>query len=192
MLRLVRGRLGGLLSALVGAALLVGMIPSFALAANNTDYNGDILIGAFFESDQHPTDTIYGSVDGTTFYALSQPYVSMGGNKAGQYEDGHWCAVDPSIMYHDGYYWMISGWNRNDGKIWVMISYSSDLVNWTHPEGTMFGGSYSGIAVNQKPSGSVAGFDMSKFDTVALEWFVVSDGTLYFIVSCGYYVASHC
>ena len=108
-------------------------VPGVALAQD------DILLGAFYTSDSDYTDSIYLSYNGTEMKRIATVYESQVGNS---YLDGksetHKGHIDPSIIFHEGKFWMLSGWNRNDGKFWPMISYSSDLVHWTHPEGEAY------------------------------------------------------
>jgi hypothetical protein len=95
---------------------------------------------------------------------------------------------DPSIMYKDGYYWMLSNWNRNDNnKFWPMFSYSKDLKTWTQPEGEQLinNGSYKGISLESSP------FGITNFDVVAPEWYVDTNGDTYIVFSAGYYGAFH-
>lgn len=140
---------------------------------------GDILIGAFFRSDEDLTDTIYASIDGRDFKAISTPFRQAKADHS--YAPGHYCIGCPSIIWHDGYFWMLSGWNRQDDRIWVTISYSKDLVSWTHPEGDAMMTGTHGIPVDVQPS-----HDAGHFDMTAPEWFVDDDGSVYIVVSCGH------
>ena len=104
-------------------------------------------------------------------------------------KSAHYGQMDPSIMYYGGKFWSLSGWNRYDGKFWPMISYSTDLVHWTHPDGEGLINGTHGISLNTYPSG----FSSSNkgFDTVAPEWFVSKNGSVYIVFSAGYYGAFH-
>lgn len=144
----------------------------------SADVGDNVLVGVFFSSDTDLTDTIYASKDGFTFNRISTAFKQRSSNHS--YAYGHYCIGCPSIIYRNGYFWMLSGWNRCDGKIWVTISYSKDLVNWTHPEGAALMSGTHGIPVDAAPS-SGRGFDLT-----APEWFLDSDGSLYIVVSCGY------
>lgn len=70
-----------------------------------------------------------------------------------------------------------------------MISYSSDLITWTAPEGEglLSNDSTKGVTVESQPRNNNGG----GFDIVAPEWFLDSDNNVYIIVSCGYYGAFH-
>lgn len=140
----------------------------------------DIMIGMFDSSSYGGTNRIFGSWDGKNFSQLATVFKTKNDGIA-PYMDNHWPQACPSILYHDGYFWSVSGWNRNDGNIWVSISYSKDLTHWTHPEGMS-------IPVATRPSAHPRG---KQFDTVAPEWSVCSDGEIYIAVSCGYYGAFH-
>ena len=163
-------------------AFLAVSVPGVALAQD------DILLGAFYTSDSDYTDSIYLSYNGTEMRRIATVYESQVGNS---YLDGksetHKGHIDPSIIFHEGKFWMLSGWNRNDGKFWPMISYSSDLVHWTHPEGEAYIDGTHGIELDEYPTCH----NHSDFDTVAPEWFQSKDGSLYIIFSAGYFGAFH-
>lgn len=167
--------------ALVLAVLLGVLVPRTALAAN------DIMVGMFFASDSDYTNSIYLSYDGKKMTKVSSFY---GTNyRDGNGDNHHFGHTAPSVMYYKGKFWAISGWNRYDGKFWPMISYSSDLVHWTHPDGEGLITGTHGIPLNKYPSG----FSSSNrgFDTVAPEWFISKNGSVYIIFSAGYYGAFH-
>ena len=145
----------------------------------------DIMLGVFFNSKTDWTNSIYASYNGTSLFKIAEAYKGGGINKP--YLGNHYAQYDPSIIYHDGYFWSLSGWNKNDGKIWLMISYSKDLVHWTHPEGSFVG---NGISVDSYPVG-LNGKTLKAFDTVAPEWFVSKNGSIYIVVSAGYYGDFH-
>ncbi|MDO4537830.1 MAG: hypothetical protein Q4B54_06670 [Coriobacteriales bacterium] len=165
-----------------GVALACALVAAilFPSASFADSFNKDIVLGCFYAGDNNPKTTIYGSVNGTTMHALSTQGL-YGGSLGGM--------VDPSIIYKDGYFWRLAGWNRQDGKIWFTISFSNDLQTWSAPEGDQLlsGGSTRGVPVNSLPEGGTG----SSFDVVAPEWFVDDDGTVYIVVSCGYYGAFH-
>lgn len=171
-------------------ALLCAAVPRMAYAAN-----GDIMLGMFYASDSDYTNGIYLSRNGSTFTRVATTYNTKGRDSYGAsvYYDAnggiHYGHVDPSIMYYKGYFWALSGWNRQDGKFWPMISYSKDLINWTHPEGDGLITGTHGISLNKYP----AGYSSSNkgFDVVAPEWFVSKNGSVYIVFSAGYYGAFH-
>ncbi|MEE1158825.1 MAG: hypothetical protein UHS51_05330, partial [Atopobiaceae bacterium] len=178
----------GLWSVMLALALCA-LVPRAAYAAS------DIMVGLFYQNDSDYTNSVYMSYDGSTMTRVATTYDTQGrdGGGASIYYDSnrniHYGQVDPSIMYYGGKFWSLSGWNRRDGKFWPMISYSEDLVHWTHPEGEGLINGTHGISLNVYPSG----FSSSKkgFDTVAPEWFVSKNGSVYIIFSAGYYGAFH-
>lgn len=162
-----------------------------------TTNNGDIMLGMFFQSDNDTSNTIYATYDGSEMTQIAQTY--QGGKKGkpySTYSGDHFAQYDPSIIYHNGYFWCLSGWGDwepKKGKIHLLISYSKDLVHWTHPEG-MFAG--NGIPVDTLPTVDRSkigdkSFNVNKFDYVAPEWSIAADGNIYITVSCGYYGAWH-
>lgn len=172
------------------AVALCVAVPRMAYAAT-----GDILLGMFYTNDNDYTNSIYLSTNGSTFTRVATAYDTKGRDAWGTsiYYDAnggtHYGHADPSIMYYKGYFWALSGWNRQDGKFWPMISYSKDLVNWTHPEGDGLITGTHGVSLNTYP----AGYSSSKkdFDTVAPEWFISKNGSVYIVFSAGYYGAFH-
>ncbi|MBQ9021608.1 MAG: cell wall-binding repeat-containing protein [Eggerthellaceae bacterium] len=143
----------------------------------------DIVLGVWPTTGGASTNNIYASYNGKNFVRISEIFKTPGDAQDVEYMSGHWPQSNPSIIYHDGYFWSLSGWNKKDGNINLMISYSQDLVHWTHPEGNFAG---NGISVNVYPK--VDGRDYTNFDIVAPEWTVTSDGDIYIVVSCGRYV----
>lgn len=168
--------------AMVLAVLMGVLAPGVALAES------DIMLGMFYTSDSDPTNSIYVSYDGTTLTRIATTYDTSeyDENGVGVFLDGygnaHYGHVDPSIMYHNGKFWALSGWNRNDGLFWPMISYSSDLVHWTIPEGDMLLSEDSTHGVELAEAPAYMGGD---FDTVAPEWYVGRDGSVYIVFSAG-------
>ncbi|MGV9669974.1 MULTISPECIES: hypothetical protein [unclassified Gordonia (in: high G+C Gram-positive bacteria)] len=137
--------------------------PTFAQFASR-----DVLVGTFFSSDADLTDTMYYSTDGKKFTYLSTPY------RRGQNP-----MSDPSIIYHNGYFWMLSNWPRKDGRFWPMIGVSRDGKNWSRPEGRQFNnGLYAGIPLNPAPGGR---------DIVAPDWYRAADGSIYIVFTAGYF-----
>ena len=155
----------------------------------------DILLGTFFTSDSDHTNGIYVSYDGKKMTRVATTYDTKGHDGGGgsfyydSNKNAHYGQVDPSIMYYGGKFWSLSGWNRYDGKFWPMISYSTDLVHWTHPEGDGLLSGTHGIALNAYPSGYSS--KKKDFDTVAPEWFISKNGSVYIVFSAGYYGAFH-
>ena len=100
------------------------------------DWSGDIMIGAFTISDNDWSDVVYYSNDGYTFISAATAYQD---NLQGQHlyaEPNHYCMTCPSIIYKDGWFWMLtSGGSWIDGDYATFcISYSQDLKTWTAPE----------------------------------------------------------
>ena len=165
------------------AALALVCAPRVAVAADN-----DILLGMFYASDADHTNSIYVGYNDSTMTQVSSFYGSGYKDSKGNSHDGH---VDPSIMYYNGKFWALSGWNKpmdqRDGKFWPMISYSSDLVNWTYPEGDQLinkDGTH-GVPMSSYPSC----YNQKDFDTVAPEWYISKNGSVYIIFSAGFYGA---
>lgn len=177
-----------LLASLACAVTCALVLPTSALAR-------DLTLGVHYTSEDDKTDTVYVSADGETFYGVSQPYVDNDPytepNIAYDSTTGlHCCHMDPSIVYWNGYFWMASADNRYDGKCWPMISYSKDLITWTHPEGgIMFTeGSTLGVTVDELPEVDGAGYQ--NFDVVTPKFYVIDD-QLYLTFCAGYFGLFH-
>lgn len=159
-------------------AIVFTACPQKAQAAQTADR--DYLIGAFTYSDANWSDGIYASLDGRTFVNMGDAFSDRGDHK---YANDHWCMSCPSIIYRDGYFWMLSSGGSqpwNPGKIPFVVSYSKDLVTWSMPWGFE-------ADVTTAPAGA----DLSSFDVIAPEWFLDDNGDLYILLSLGYYGEFH-
>lgn len=157
-----------------------------ALAIQASKGKKDIVLGMFTQSTANWTNNIFASYDGRKMYRISSVYASKQ-NKP--YMSGHYAQQCPSIMYHKGYFWSLSNENKNDGKFWPVISYSKDLVHWTHPEnGQLLSGTH-GISLDKLPT--VNGSPLRGFDVVAPEWSKSKNGSIYIVFTAGYYGEYH-
>ena len=151
----------------------------------------DILLAAFFNSELDQSDTLYTSIDGVNFTKIGVAYQDStpnDGSNAWVTTDPYNVATlhDPSIIYHNGWFYMLSGFTdhaKYPGRYIPMIGYSKDLVNWAYPNS----GSTTNVALSQFPPTSNA----STFDAVAPEFFQTSSGEVYITFSAGYYGAWH-
>ena len=155
-----------------------------------------LMLGIFFTSEKDQSDTLFVSFNGRDFYKLG--YAFEDGNKGSSSDneivDKPWnginCLHDPALQYAQGGYWTMSGFQMGSGsgRMFIpMISYSSDLVNWSYPA--------SGSSTNVKPSVLPLGKDgkhnNSDFDCVAPELFFDDNGDAYIVVCMGYYSSWH-
>lgn len=180
------------------AAVVVGLVvpANFATAAPvysrdvsyNTFMSTDALTGVFFTSDADHSDVLYQSTDGKRFdeltYAYRDKYPADPASDVSTHGPIHHTLGDPSIMYHDGAFWMLSAWQRRDGRFWPTIGVSVDGKKWSYPEGLFFGGAkYPGIGLQPR----------AKFgtDIVAPEWFRDNRGNVYIVFSAGYFGLFH-
>ena len=117
----------------------MGIFNSFMIEAKADDsttyYPEQIMLGVFFNSETDMTDTLYVSFDGFTFYKIGEAYTdkypnSRSINQIVGYGESQildvvddipiideeksiiGCFHDPSIMYKDGYFWMLTGGAR--------------------------------------------------------------------------------
>lgn len=182
------------------------------------EYPDEILLGAFWESDENVTNAVYWSTDGVNFYELAKAYEDSTPDDASsmklvikkeedklyysESETLHDCSIvytnlykyadkadtvlDTSKTY--GTYLMLSGYSTGieDNEVFVpMIGYSNDLVNWAYPS--------SGSSVNVKVTEAPAGYEKygNKWDSVAPDFFVDDDGTIWITMCLGYYANFH-
>ena len=169
----------------VSTALTSFAIPTETKAAD-TD---EIMLGVFFTSEEDVTDTLYWSTNGVDFYELCEAYTDSTPNNAseafstqalkfgGKISTLH----DPSIIYKNGYFYMISGYIENN-KFRPCIGYSPDLVNWSWPK-------YVDVELASMPMGSEK--YGANCDMVAPDFMVDSDGSIVMTASFGYYALFH-
>lgn len=172
---------------------LICSVPMLVSAAISTPAAAhDLTLGVHYTSEDDKTDTVYVSLDGETFWGVSQPYRDL--DKASEpailYHDNHSCHMDPGITYWDGKFWMVSAEQRWDGRVWPIASYSEDLLTWTHPENDrlMAPGSTKGIALDRLPT--VDGSPYRNFDVVTPKFAVIGD-RLYLTFCAGYFGLFH-
>lgn len=155
----------------------------------------DLTLGVHYTTEEDKTDTVYVSDDGETFYGVSQPYVDTNPytepSIAYASNSGlHCCHMDPSITYWNGYFWMMSADQHFDGKFWPIISYSKDLIHWTHPEedALLSKDSNRGVELDVLPV--VDGRPYHNFDVVTPK-FAVINNELYITFCAGYFGLFH-
>lgn len=164
----------------------------------------DVLLGVFFTSAMDTTDTIYMSEDGYNFYKLSAPFVDDTPDNpdtslihAQGKPEGVSTFHDPSIIYKDGYFWMISGYA--DGKVdegtrraIPMMSYSKDLVNWSYGNS-----GFPRLEDNLKPADNPPGEErwraagLDGWDFGSADFMVDDDGTVWVFFVLGFYADYH-
>ena len=174
--------------ALTGCLAAAGLSLLSASDVSAASYPSEVLLGTFWESDNNTTDTVYWSTDGVNFYELSEAYTDATPNDPST----SWIVGtrnvstlhDPSIIYKDGYFYMLSGFSQNN-RIIPMIGSSKDLVHWSYPGS----GSSENVGVTTAPAGSEK--YGSTWDMVAPDFMVDDDGTVWIVVSLGYYASWH-
>ncbi len=166
------------------------------VAAERGAESDEIMLATFWTSDEDCTDTLYWSTDGENFYELTQPYVDATPNDAGSMVmegipagRSDTTLHDPSIIYRDGYFWMLSGFTTGEGdnqRFVPMMGYSDDLEHWSYPAS----GSTTNVKVSVEPKGYKEK-GLNKWDAVAPDFMVDDDGTVYIVLSLGYYAMFH-
>ncbi len=184
----------GLAGAVLAFALVaaLGMFAAPMAHAVEGDELPDVMLGVFTNSENDVTDSIYMSADGVNFELISTAYPDMDpwnpdeDRSSISWTDGRtwdiYPHVCPSIIYHNGYFWMLSNESYGDnGQLRLMMSNSKDLVHWSDP---------TRVLVNVEQGWQTNG-NGSQFDAVAADWAVGPDGCVYVAVSIGYYGAFH-
>ncbi len=175
-------------------------------AENNPD---EVIMGIFFNSEKDMTDTLYVSFDGITFKKIGEAYTDHAPNDLNDYwctdsphlnprpehsGDSSWyvgCLHDPGLLYKDGWFWSISGfdtWLDGEKRFVPMFGCSKDLINWSFAN--------SGSSTNIKPTGLLPFAQdgtrtNTDFDSGSPDIMLDDDGTVWIVVTMGYYAQWH-
>ncbi|KAB8288622.1 internalin [Bifidobacterium ramosum] len=173
-------------------ATMAAMIAPAATASAAEEYP-DVMLGVFTNSSKDATDTFYMSTDGVHFEKISQAFTDLTPNDAssnaavGSKQDGRtwnlYSFVCPSIIWHDGYFWMLANESNsgNDHTLRLVMSNSKDLVHWSDQKP---------IKV-QVPNDTVSNGNGNQFDAVAADWAVMPNGKIAVVASLGRYGGFH-
>lgn len=169
----------------------------------------ELIMGIFFNSEEDMTDTLYVSFDGITFKKIGEAYTDHAPEDLDDYwctESPHlspradrvgedtWyvgCVHDPGLIYKDGYFWTVTGFDQEINGEWKftpMLGYSKDLVNWSFPNsGSMTNISPTGIL----PFAADGTRTNTRFDSGSPDIMLDDDGTVWMVVTMGYYAQWH-
>ena len=115
MKRSKRSLLGLFLGGIIAASGFALTSPSVVQAQQ---YPSELLLGSFWESDSDTTDTLYWFTDGINFYELAEAYKDATPNDPNSSWIPNTTNVatlhDPSIIYKDNYFWMLSGFSQTN------------------------------------------------------------------------------
>lgn len=170
---------------------LLFTIGVFAPVAQADEYP-DIMLAAFWNSDEDLSDTVYMSYDGTTFQKLSTAYqaVGHGDDTVADVPSYVHALHDPGLFYRNGTFWMLSGFvQKQDGIGWrytPMFGSSKDLVHWSYPNS----GSPTNLAPTVMPSGAKR-LPGGQYDTAGTDGFVDTNGDVYVVTTLGYFGYKH-
>ncbi len=213
--------IGEALSAVMIATSAFGSAgPSVVNAAGKmTD---PIMVASFWTSPNDTSDTLYFSTDGLNFHEICEAFTDRAPNDpndsyitmphhnyafegdhvlkwtgSGYEYSGEERAVDitlhdPSIIFYNGYYWMVSGYTEGTGadrRVIIMLSYSKDLIHWSIP----FSGSKTNIKLTELPpvSDRAVYYSDKEWDMVAPDFIVDSKGHIYVTFCVGYFAIFH-
>lgn len=124
--------------AAASAALTLAMCLS-PHAARAKEYPNELLFGVFTQSRLNSTDMLYASRDGvhmelvgSAFRDSTPEYDSL--DESGRESvDGQFTLVNPSILWHDGRFWLLGNHHNCDAKsnVCLVVSSSDDLRTWS-------------------------------------------------------------
>lgn len=185
---------------------LLGSTPATTSAA--TSNPSQVMLGTFWSSEKDTTDTLYVSFNGTDFKSIGTAYKDSAPNDANNSlitespslsprpdrvgEDTWYVNTlhDPGLIYKNGFFWSISGFTtqiNGQQKFVPMLGCSKDLTNWSFPNS----GSSTNIAPTLTPYGKDKQRNNTQWDAVAPDFMVDDDGTVWIVVSMGYYAQFH-
>lgn len=200
-------------SMLCSMVLALCMVLScFVQPVQASENPSEVMLGIFWTSEENQTDTLYVSFDGKNFKKIGEAYtdafpdssednritespsLSPRADRIGE-ETWHVNALhDPGLIYkEDGEFtgfWSLSGFTTvKDGekRFVPMLGYSKDLVNWSFPNS----GSEENVRVSKLPYGKDGQRNNTDWDAVAPDFMVDDDGTVWIVVSMGYYAQWH-
>lgn len=167
---------------LIFALIICGFTPLnlasasiYQKSAETTMQSDEILLSAFFTSNEDTSPYIYTSVDGINFDdpANVKPNSIVDDDiPTSLYGKGH---RDPSIMYRNGYFWLIGGFGTDKkNNAYFSVMYSKDLYTWSANKNIK-------IPVAYNPYSTKTFFH----DGCAPEWFQDTDGSLYILLTAG-------
>ena len=177
----------------VGIMLAASMVLMAGVTPAQADVLPDVMLGVFTNSAKDDTDTFYMSQDGVHMEKISEAFKDLTPNNAaenkaqGSRQDGRkydlYAFSCPSIIFHNGYFWMLSNEanSGNDHTLRLVVSNSKDLVHWSDQRQVKIA-----VPVNVHSNGTG-----NQFDAVAADWAVSPAGIPYAVVSLGYYGAFH-
>lgn len=193
------------ISAMLAILLVAACVPETASAAQNPS---EVMLGIFWSSEEDMTDTLYVSFDGVNFKSIGTAYKDSAPNDASNSlipespslsprpdrvgEEGWHVNTlhDPGLIYKNGWFWTMSGFDtviNGENRFVPMLGCSKDLVNWSFPNS----GSNTNIAVTELPYGRDGQRNNTDWDAVAPDFMVDDDGTVWIVVSMGYYAQWH-
>ena len=157
--------------------------------ARAKEYPSELLFGVFTQSRLDSTDMLYASRDGvhmelvgSAFRDSTPEYDSL--DESGRESvDGQFTLVNPSILWHDGRFWLLGNHHNCDVKnaVCLVVSSSDDLQTWSKQ-------TIVRVPVKDEAPPS----NGKDFDAVAADW--AEDPvthTVYAVVSLGNYGAFH-
>lgn len=207
------------------SSLLAGSLVFSGLSLNGQvqtvkaeEYPDEILLGAFWESDENVTNTLYWSTDGVNFYELVKAYEDSTPDDAGAMNlvikreqdkaayGGSTTLHDCSILYTDlykyadssnttldttktyGTYLMLSGFDAGKGANQKFIP----MIGYSNDLidwAYPASGSSTNVSVPSAPAGSEKYGDA--WNSVAPDFFVDDKGTIWITACLGYYANFH-
>ena len=162
-----------------------------AAQADGAEQYPDVMLGAFWNSDNDKDDTVYMSVDGVNFKKLSTAYDTDGANDHVSNAPDYVHALhDPGIAYANGTFWMSGGFAQNQNgecRFTPMLGSSNDLVNWSYPNS----GSPTNLIPVPTPDTGGRNLPVCSYDDAGSEMFIDDNGDAYVVTTLGYFAMKH-
>ena len=187
--RMLLRRVCAIVAAVVALTTCLSPYAAYGSECQDAEYPDELLLGVFTQSRLDSTDMLYVSRDGvhmefagSAFRDSTPEYDSM--DESGRESiDGQFTLVNPSIIWHDGRFWLLGNHHNCDvnNAVCLVASSSTDLRSWTKQ--TII---HVPVESDLPPS---SGKD---FDAVAADW-AENPVThkVYAVVSLGNYGAFH-
>ena len=189
MKKILLRRVHAIMTAVVVLTTCLFPYAAYGSEASDAEYPDELLLGVFTQSRLDSTDMLYVSRDGvhmefagSAFRDSTPEYDSM--DESGRESvDGQFTLVNPSIIWHDGRFWLLGNHHNCDvnNAVCLVASSSTDLRSWTKQ-----------MIIRVPVESDLPPSNGKDFDAVAADW--AEDPVthkVYAVVSLGNYGAFH-
>lgn len=187
--KMLSRRVCAIVVAVVALTTCLSPYAAYGSERQDAEYPDELLLGVFTQSRLDSTDMLYVSRDGvhmefagSAFRDNTPEYDSM--DESGRESvDGQFTLVNPSIIWHDGRFWLLGNHHNCDvnNAVCLVASSSMDLRSWTKQ-----------TIIRVPVESDLPPSNGKDFDAVAADW--AEDPVthkVYAVVSLGNYGAFH-